>query len=199
MEYATDTLEELVRVFSRLPGIGEKSAQRIALYFLQEGKQEAENLANAVLALKDRIKPCSQCFNLAEANLCKICQDSKRDHSTICIVEEPKDLMALEKAGGYRGLYHVLGGVLSPLDGVSEGEIRIKELLDRITPDIIEVIVATNPTMEGEMTAAHIIQLLKNKPIKVTRIARGIPYGGTLEFNDVVTIAKAIEGRIEMN
>lgn len=199
MKYATDTLEKLIEAFSRLPGIGEKSAERIALYLLQEKRQAAEDLANVILALKDRIRPCSLCYNLAEANLCNICQDTKRDRGTICVVEEPKDLMALEKAGGYRGLYHVLGGVLSPLDGIGESGIRIKELLNRIGPEIKEVILATNPTMEGEMTAAHLIKLLKDKNVKVTRIARGIPFGGTLEFNDVVTISKAMEGRVQVN
>jgi len=199
MKYATDTFEKLIYAFSRLPGIGEKSAERIALYLLQEKRQAAEDLANVILALKDRIRPCSKCHNLAEADLCNICQDTKRDRGMICVVEEPKDLLALEKAGGYRGLYHVLGGVLSPLDGIGESGIRIKELLNRLGPEIKEVILATNPTMEGEMTAAHLIKLLKDKNVKVTRIARGIPFGGTLEFNDVVTISKAMEGRVEVN
>ena len=198
MEYSSQTLENLVKAFAKLPGIGEKSAQRIALFLLQEGTNEGEELARAILDLKANVKRCSICFNITDEDPCPICRDPGRDNSTICVVEEPKDLMIIEKTGNYHGLYHVLGGVLSPLDGVGEEDIRVKELLDRINSEVKEIIIATNPTVEGEMTAAYLLKLLKNKGVKVTRIARGIPFGGALEFNDAVTIAKALEGRVEM-
>jgi len=198
LEYSSQVLGKLIEAFSRLPGIGEKSAQRIALYLLKEDRDEAERLANAILDLKDKVGRCSICFNLTEEDPCRFCQDIERDQQTICVVEEPKDILAIERAGGYHGQYHVLGGVLSPLDGIGEGDLRIKELLDRVQAPVQEVILATNPTVEGEMTAVHLAKLLKSKRIKVTRIARGIPFGGSLEFNDVITIAKSIEGRAEL-
>jgi recombination protein RecR len=198
LEYPSKTLAELIGAFSRLPGIGEKSAQRIALFLLREGRQEVEQLSRAILALKEKVGRCSICNNLTEDDPCVICGDARRDARTICVVEDLKDLLAIERAGGYRGVYHILGGALSPLDGIGEEDLRIKELLVRINPDIREVVVATNPTMEGEMTAGRLIKLLKRKGVKVTRIARGIPFGGALEFNDSVTVAKAMEGRVEM-
>ena len=198
MEYPSQILAQLIEAFSRLPGIGEKSAQRIALYLLREGRQEAESLSKAILAIKDRVGRCSICHNLTEDDPCTICRDSRRDAKTICVVEDLKDLLAIERAGGYRGVYHILGGVLSPLDGIGEEDLRIKELLGRINAGIREVILATNPTMEGEMTAGRLVRLLKQRGVKVTRIARGIPFGGTLEFNDAVTVAKAMEGRVEI-
>jgi len=198
LEYPSQILAQLIEAFSRLPGIGEKSAQRIALYLLREGRQEAESLSKAILAIKDRVGRCSICHNLTEDDPCTICRDSRRDAKTICVVEDLKDLLAIERAGGYRGVYHILGGVLSPLDGIGEEDLRIKELLGRINADIREVVLATNPTMEGEMTAGRLVRLLKQRGVKVTRIARGIPFGGTLEFNDAVTVAKAMEGRVEI-
>ncbi len=198
LEYSSQILSKIVEAFSRLPGIGEKSAQRIALFLLKEDRHDVERLANAILDLKEKVGQCSVCFNLTESDPCRFCQDVQRDQQTICVVEEPKDILAIEKAGGYRGQYHVLGGVLAPLDGIGEEDIRIKELLTRIQPPVREVILATNPTVEGEMTAAHLVKLLKPKGVKITRIARGIPFGGSLEFNDAVTIAKSIEGRAEM-
>jgi len=199
MKYASKSLEKLVEMFSKLPGVGEKSAQRMALFLMQEGKEFGEQLANAILALKENVGYCSICFNLTEDDPCIFCQDVKRDRSIICVVEEPKDVLVIEKAGGYRGLYHVLGGCFSPLDGIGEDELHIKELIERLNSDVQEVIVATNPTMEGEMTAAHLDKMIKTKGVKVTRIARGIPFGGSLEFNDAVTVAKAIEGRSELS
>jgi recombination protein RecR len=199
LEYASQTLGRLIEAFSRLPGIGEKSAQRIALYLLREGRQDVENLSRAICDLKEKVGRCSICNNLTEEDPCSICSDPKRDHATICVVEDLRDLLAIERAGGYRGLYHILGGVLSPLDGVGEEELRIRELLDRIRPELREIVLATNPTLEGEMTAGHLVKLLKPKGVKVTRIARGIPFGGALEFNDAVTVAKAMDGRVEMD
>ena len=198
MKYASKTLERLVESFSRLPGIGEKSAQRIALYLLEEGRDDGENLAKAIIDLREKVGSCSVCFNLTEEDPCAFCRDSQRDSGFICVVEEPKDLLAIEKSGGYRGGYHVLGGVLSPLDGIGEDNLHIKELLERVNDRVREVINATNPTVEGEMTAALLVKRLKPLGIKVTRIARGIPFGGALEFNDAVTVGKAMEGRVEM-
>jgi recombination protein RecR len=198
LEYPSRTLADLIEAFSRLPGIGEKSAQRIALYLLRDGRPEVEALSKAIMALKDKVGRCSICHNLTEDDPCAICRDVKRDHGTVCVVEDMKDLLAIERAGGYRGVYHILGGALSPLDGIGEDDLRIRELLERIDSGIREVVVATNPTMEGEMTAGRLVKLLKQKGVKVTRIARGIPFGGALEFNDSVTVAKAMEGRVEM-
>jgi recombination protein RecR len=198
LEYPSHTLGTLVRAFSRLPGIGEKSAQRIALYLLREGKPEVEALSEAILALKDKVGRCTVCYNLTEDDPCAICRDPKRDALTVCVVEDLKDLLAIERSGTYRGVYHLLGGVLSPLDGVGEGELRIRELVERMHPGIKEVIVATNPTMEGEMTAGHLVRVLKATGVRITRIARGIPFGGALEFNDAVTVAKAMDGRVAL-
>jgi recombination protein RecR len=198
MKYASPTLEKVVEAFSRLPGIGEKSAQRIALYLLREGKDEGTVLARSVLDLFEKVGRCSVCFNLAEEDPCVFCRDPERDSRTICVVEEPKDLMTIERTGGYRGLYHVLGGRLSPLEGIGEDQLKIGELLRRIPDGVHEVILATNPTMEGEMTAAHLAMKLKGTGVRVTRIARGVPFGGSLEFNDTVTVIKALEGRAEM-
>ncbi len=199
MQYASKTLEHLVLAFSSLPGIGEKSAQRIALFLLNEGKNDAETLSEALQNLREKVGFCSVCFNLTEEDPCALCQDPKRDKRIICVVEDPKDLLAIERSGGYRGVYHILGGSLSPLDGVGESDLHISELLDRITPEVKEVILATNPTMEGEMTAAHIAKKLESNSVRVTRIARGVPFGGTLEFNDAVTLVKALEGRSEIH
>ena len=197
MKYASKSLENLVEAFSRLPGIGEKSAQRIALHLLETGGNEPETLARAIIELKENVRTCSVCFNLTEQDPCAFCGDAQRDKSIICVVEEPKDILAIERSGGYRGMYHVLGGVLSPLDGVGEGELHVSELMERITDGVKEIILATNPTVEGEMTAAHLAKILHGRNICFTRIARGIPFGGSLEFNDAVTVGKALEGRIQ--
>lgn len=198
MDYSSKSLEKLIRAFGRLPGIGNKSAQRMALYLLESSREESENLAGAILDLKDQVRSCSICFNLTEDEVCSVCSNTRRDRHCICVVEEPKDLMAIEKTGAYNGLYHVLGGTLSPLDGVEAGDLHIRQLMQRIDDGISEIIVATNPTVEGEMTAAHLNELLHGRVKKITRIARGIPYGGSLEFNDMVTVVKALEGRIDL-
>jgi len=198
LQYSSETLGKLVEALSRLPGIGEKSAQRIALYLIREGREESEKLARTIIDLKEMVGYCSICFNLTEEDPCMYCSDTQRDSHTICVVEEPKDVLTIEKTQSYRGLYHVLGGSLSPLDGIVEEDIRIKELLNRLDSEMYEVIIATNPTVEGEMTAAHLVKILKTKQVKVSRIARGIPFGGALEFNDMVTVAKALEGRVEL-
>ncbi|MBN1894261.1 recombination protein RecR [bacterium] len=199
MEYSSRTLESLIEALCGLPGIGTKSAQRIALHLVQGGKNEAEHLARSIMDLHDKVSSCSVCFNLTEDDPCAICRDPKRDESRICVLEEPKDLMAVERTGIYNGKYHVLGGVLSPLDGVGESHLHIQELMKRIHPGISEIIIATNPTVEGELTASYLARLLKPMAVRVTRIARGIPYGGSLEFNDMVTLSKAMEGRLEVD
>jgi recombination protein RecR len=199
VKYSSQTLERLIQAFTRLPGIGEKSAQRIALYLLREEREEGESLANSILDLKDRVGKCSICFNFTEEDPCTICQDSQRDHQTICVVEEQKDLLAIERTGEYNGLYHVLGGCLSPLEGIGEDDLTVSDLLKRIESDIKEVILATNPTVEGEMTAARLNSLLQDKSVRITRIARGVPFGGSLEFNDAITVAKALEGRTDVS
>lgn len=198
MRYSSQILEKLIVALSRLPGIGEKSAQRIALYLLQESREEGETLANAILDLQEKVIICSVCFNISDDDQCLICLDPKRDRQMICVVEEPKDLMAIERTGTYKGLYHVLGGSISPLDGVGEEKLRVRELMERISSEVTEVILATNPTIEGEMTASRLLKLIKPKGVKVTRIARGIPFGGSLEFNDAITVGKAMEGRTEI-
>ena len=199
MEYTSKHLQDVIACFTQLPGIGEKSAQRIALHLLRDGKEDGERLARGILELMSTVRSCSVCFNLTEEDPCRFCRDPKRDRSLLCVVEDLKDFMAIERTGTYRGLYHILGGALSPLEGVGEKELHIQALLDRIRPGVEEVILATNPTVEGEMTATHLARLLKGRPVKVTRIARGIPFGGALEFNDAVTVAKALEGRLRMD
>jgi len=195
MKYPSEILERLVSNLSDLPGIGEKSAQRIALFLFRDGRQQGEQLAKVLQELQDKVGQCSICFNITEVDPCQYCSDPKRDQNLICVVEDTKDLLAIERTGGYHGLYHILGGALSPLDGIGEEELHIKELIGRINPDVKEVILATNPTMEGEMTASFLAQKLSGKGVKVTRIARGVPFGGTLEFNDMVTLSKSLEGR----
>ena len=199
MKYSSKVLERVITSFSALPGIGEKSAQRIALYLLQGDRQKGEVLAQSVLDLYQNIGYCSICFNLTEQKVCEICSNPKRDHSTICVVNEHKDLLAIERTGQYSGIYHVLGGMLSPLDGVEEKDLKIEELIQRINAEIEEVILAINPTIEGEMTSSRLFTLLEKKKVKVTRIARGIPFGACLEFNDNVTISKALEDRVIFN
>ena len=195
MKYPSEILERLVSNLSDLPGIGEKSAQRIALFLFRDGRQQGEQLAKVLQELQDKVGQCSICFNITEVDPCQYCSDPKRDQNLICVVEDTKDLLAIERTGGYHGLYHILGGALSLLDGIGEEELHIKELIGRINPDVKEVILATNPTMEGEMTASFLAQKLSGKGVKVTRIARGVPFGGTLEFNDMVTLSKSLEGR----
>lgn len=194
----TDSLEKLIEEFSKFPGIGKKTAQRMAFYILKGKKEEAETLAKAILDVKEKVKYCSICFNITEEDPCVVCKDEKRDRSIICVVEEANDVVALEKTEQYDGLFHVLGGVLSPLDGVGPDDLKIKELLLRLKEkEVKEVILATNPNTEGEATAIYIAKLIKPLGIKVTRIARGLPAGGDLEYADQVTLANAIEGRVE--
>ncbi|MCI0531924.1 MAG: recombination mediator RecR [candidate division Zixibacteria bacterium] len=194
---SSESVDRLIEEFSKLPGIGRKTAMRLAFYILREDKTEAEKLAQALLDVKERVKYCSICFNVTEDDPCFVCRDEKRDKLTICVVEEANDILALERTGEYNGLYHVLGGALSPLDGIGPDNLRVKELLMRLKGEMNEVILATNPNVEGEATAIYLSKLIKPLGIKVTRIARGLPMGGDLEFADQVTLMRALEGRRE--
>ena len=193
------SLQKLIDEFARLPGVGKKSAQRMAIHVLRKSPEDARRLSEALLAVKERMTICRRCFNIAEGEQCPICSDPKRDDHQICVVEQASDILPLEKSGAFRGLYHVLGGVLSPLDHQNESDLHLQELLQRVKTDqVIEVIVATNPTTEGETTAMLVAQRLKPTGVKVTRIARGIPVGSELEFADEVTLTRALEGRGEL-
>jgi recombination protein RecR len=198
MSSSLKSLEELVEKLSKFPGIGRKTAQRMAFYILNLPKEEVVALAGVIRGVKEKVRFCSVCFNLTEEDPCPICTDPQRDSTTICVVEEAKDVLSIDQTQGYNGLYHVLGGVISPLDGVGPEELRIKELRERLKKGIKEVIIATNPTTEGEATALYLSKIIKPLEIKTTRIARGIPIGGELEYTDKVTLSKAIEGRMEM-
>lgn len=192
-------LERLVDEFAKMPGIGRKSAQRLAYYILGISESEAKKLIDSIVDAKNKIHYCSICQSFTDSDPCVICSSAKRDKSVICIVESPRDVIAMEKTGEYTGLYHVLHGVISPMDGISPEDLRIKELLSRLSGgDITEIILATNPTVEGEATAMYIAKLIKPIGIKVTRIARGIPVGGDLEYTDELTLARALEGRREL-
>lgn len=195
------TIEKLIESFAQLPGIGRKSAERIAFYILDSmNKQDAESMAASITEAKSKISFCPICQNLTDSVPCKICASENRDKTTICVVERPRDVSAIEKTNEYRGLYHVLHGALSPMDGVSPDDIKIKELLMRIADNNVkEVIMATNPTVSGTATAVYISKLLQPLGVEVTRIAHGIPVGGDLEYADEVTLIKALEGRSKMN
>jgi len=182
-----------------MPGVGPKSAQRLAFHILGLSREEAESLTRAVLEAKQNIKYCSTCFNITDRDPCEICSDTGRDHSTICVVEEPKDLMAVERTHHYRGTYHVLGGALSPLQGRGVESLRIKELLRRLGGGVMELVLAMNPTTEGEATVLYLTKLLTPFKIKITRIAYGLPIGGDLDYADEATLTKALEGRREIN
>jgi recombination protein RecR len=193
----TYSLDKLVDEFSKLPGIGRKTAQRMAFYLLKVSQEEAESLAKAIIQLKQKIRYCSVCFNITEDDPCWICKDVKRQKEIICVVEEPNDVLALEKTKQYKGLFHVLGGVLSPLNGVGPDDLRIRELILRLKNGVKEVIIATNPNVEGEATAIYLSRLIKPLSVRVTRIARGLPAGSDLEYADQVTLINALEGRVE--
>ena len=194
-------IEELVGEFAKLPGIGRKTAQRLTYFLLKQPRDESARLARAGAALGERVRACSRCGNLTEADPCAICADPRRDAAVICVVEEASDVAAIERAGEYRGLYHVLGGRLSPLDGVGPDQLSVAPLTERVRNGsaVREVILATNPSVEGEATAIYLAKLLKPLGVRVTRIARGLPVGGDLEYADEVTLSKALEGRREMS
>lgn len=196
--YNVPSFDELVEKFESLPSIGHKSAQRIAYHILDLTKEEAESFAAAIVEAHEKIHYCKICCNLTDKELCPICRSQTRDQSIICVVSESKDVFALERTNDFNGLYHVLHGLISPLGGVGPEQLKIKELLARINDEVKEVIMATNPTVEGEATAMYISRLLKPLGVKVTRLAYGIPVGGDLEYADEVTLSRAIEGRQEL-
>jgi len=198
MQYSSPSIERLIEEFQKFPGVGRKTAQRLVFYLLRSPREEIAGLAEAIKAVKEKVGFCSVCFNISEEDPCDICTDLNRDRTLICVVEEASDLWALERTGEYKGLFHILGGVLSPLDGIGPDDLHIKELLSRLKEGVKEVILATNPNTEGEATAVYLSNLIKPLKVKVTRIARGLPMGGDLEYADQVTLAKAMEGRIEI-
>ena len=199
MEFFPAPLENLVEQFARLPGIGSKSAQRLAFYVLNLPKEEARAFADAILAAKETVTCCPVCQNLTAGGLCPICASPRRDHSVICVVADPRDVAAMERAREYDGLYHVLHGVISPMNHVGPDDLHIKSLLDRVAQgEVREVIMATNPDTEGEATAMYLARLLRPFDVKVTRLAYGIPVGGHLEFADDATLMRALEGRREI-
>lgn len=194
--YSVVTLQRLIEQFERMPGIGHKSAQRLAFHVLNMKKEDAEAFSKVILEAHEKIKKCSCCCNLAEEELCPICKSSKRDESVVCVVEDPRDVMAFERTHEYEGTYHVLHGVISPMNGIGPEDITIKELLSRMGDGKIqEVIMATNPTVEGEATAMYISRLLKPMGVSVSRLAYGVPVGADLEYADEVTLTRALEGR----
>ena len=191
-------VENLVAQLSKLPGVGTRTAQRLAFHLLQRPTAEALALAEAIEAVKERVRFCRECGNLTEEEVCAICTDARRDHSIVCVVEQPADLISLERTHEFRGLYHVLGGALSPLDGVEPEHLRIEELLKRVERNgVAEVVLATNPNMTGEATAAYLADRLRGR-VRVTRLASGLPVGGDLEYADEVTLGRALSGRREM-
>jgi recombination protein RecR len=192
-------IDDLATELARLPGIGRKTALRLTYHLLKQSPEQCRRLAEALLTIGERVKPCARCFNLTEDELCSICRDPRRDAAIICVVEEASDIGAIERAGEFRGLYHVLGGRLSPLDGIGPEDLAIGPLLDRLGGDgVREVILATNPSLEGEATALYVQRQLAGRAVTISRIARGLPVGGDLEYADGVTIAQALSARREM-
>jgi recombination protein RecR len=199
MAATPEAVTRLVDEFSRLPGIGPKTASRLAYYLLRAPIEQVRSLGEAVSTLRDRITFCSQCFNITEADPCPICADERRERGTVCVVEEPLDVLAIERTGEYHGLYHVLHGAISPVEGIGPDDLRIAELVARVQAGgIEEVILATNTSLEGEATAMYVQRQLLALGLRVTRLARGLPVGGDLEYADTVTLARALEGRREM-
>ena len=201
-QYTSRSVEALVEQFSKLPTIGRKTAQRLASYILKMPRTEVVMLAEALVAAKDRVTTCEVCFNVTDATPCPICVSAKRDRAVVCVVEESNDVMAVERTQEFRGLYHVLGGVISPLDGIGPDDLRIRELVTRVAGDPdsapAEIILAMNPNVEGDTTAYYISQLLAPFNVRVTRIARGLPIGGDLEYADEATLSRALEGRVSL-
>ncbi len=197
MALFSESLTKLIEEFEKLPGIGHKNAQRLAFYILDGTKEQAKELADAITTARNNLKFCTVCQNISDKDTCDICGNAARDHSTICVVQDPRDVAAMERSREFKGVYHVLHGAISPLNGVGPDDIKMRELVLRITDDVKEVIIATNPNIEGEATAMYISKLVKPFGVKVTRIAHGIPVGGDLEYTDEVTLARALQGRRE--
>ena len=198
MEYYSRQISKLIQELSALPGIGTKSAQRLAFHSLNMPKEQVEELSSAILDAKQNVRYCKECFTLTDEEICPICSDSSRNHKVIMVVENTRDLAAYEKTQKYDGVYHVLHGAISPMLGIGPGDIKLKELMQRLQKDVDEVIIATNSSLEGETTAMYISKLIKPTGIKVTRIASGVPVGGDLEYIDEVTLLRALEGRTEL-
>ncbi len=198
MDYYSSQISKLIEELSRLPGIGTKTAQRLAFHIINMPEEQVEQFAATMTKARKDVRYCAQCFTLTDQELCPICSNSKRDSKTIMVVETSRDLAAYEKTGKYNGVYHVLHGAISPMLGIGPGDIRLKELMERLQGDVDEVIVATNSSLEGETTAMYISKLIKPTGIKVSRIASGVPVGGDLEYIDEVTLLRALEGRIEL-
>jgi recombination protein RecR len=199
VSYHSPSIGRLVEALQRLPGIGPKTAQRLTFHLLKQPAEAVRELADALVELKARTQHCSRCFDVTDEDPCRICADPRRDGSLLCVVEEPSDLLAMERTGEYRGRYHVLLGALSPLDGIGPDELKVRELLQRLEASQFgEVILATNPNVEGDATAIYLGKLLRPLGVRVTRIARGLPVGGDLEYADEVTLARALEGRREV-
>ena len=196
MDYYSSQINRLVEELSSLPGIGAKSAQRLAFHILNMPKENVEKLSRAIVEAKENVRYCKSCFTLTDEELCPICKDEKRDHGTIMVVENTRDLAAYEKTGKFEGVYHVLHGAISPMLGIGPGDIRLKELMQRLQSEVDEVIIATNSSLEGETTAMYISILIKPTRIRVTRIASGVPVGGDLEYIDEVTLLRGLEGRV---
>lgn len=192
-------MNTLIERLADLPGIGKKTAQRLAFHIMKMRRDDALALSDAVREVKERVRACSSCFNLTETDPCPICADPRRDSASVCVVENPSDVNAVEKSGVYRGVYHVLGGALSPLDNIGPDDLHIAELTDRIREGVSEVIIATNPTVEGEATASYIADMLEDAEVAVTRIARGLPVGSDIELADAVTLARSFDGRSAVN
>jgi len=196
MSYYPESIRKLIKNLSKLPGIGEKTADRLAMHILRAPGREADHLVHSIMDVKEKIRLCAMCFSLSDAEICNICRDRNRNFSILCVVEQPADMVAIEKSGGFTGLYHILEGVLSPMDGVGPDNIRIKELISRIAQGKIqEVVLATSTNIEGESTAAYIAERLGIYPVKVTRIASGVPMGGDLKYVDQVTLKTAMKSR----
>jgi recombination protein RecR len=196
MSYYPASIQNLIRNIAKLPGVGEKTAERLAMHILRGSRQEAERLAHSILNVKDKVKLCTSCFALSDEETCSLCSDPARDPTFVCVVEQPADMVAVEKSGAFRGRYHILSGALSPMNGVGPEDIRIRELIARIEKDRVkEVVLATSTNVEGEATASYVAQALAKYPIKITRIASGVPMGGDLKYVDQVTLKRALETR----
>lgn len=198
MSYYGEHITKLIEEFARLPGIGQKSAQRLAFHIINNDNEKAQRLAKAIVDAKENVKYCSSCCNITDSDPCAICQNPKRDKSIIMVVEDPRDMAAYERTKEFKGSYHILHGAISPMNGIGPNDLKIKELISRLSENVLEVILATNPNVEGEATAMYISRLIKPMGIKATRIAHGVPVGGDLEYVDEVTLSKALEGRREI-
>lgn len=212
MQFTSETVEALVEQFTKLPTIGRKTAHRLVAYVLKMPREEVVDLAKALVAVKDRVKHCKVCYNVTDEEECNICRSAKRDRGLICVVEEPNDVMALERTNEYNGVYHVLGGVISPLDGIGPEDLKVRELVTRLqpapaeettdeaaeAPAVREIILALNPNVEGDTTAYYLSQLLRPFGVQITRIARGLPIGGDLEYADEATLSRALQGRVTL-